>query len=176
MSERNSSLQPYEQLGRRLKRMRISRQETLAEVSGAVEIDVQQLSVFEKGEVRPNEEILDLLISHFELKDEEADKLWKLAGYDAVDAVNTEPESKQVMALNLEDLKIVYTDMVHITVNDFGVIMNFMQGGGPHNPPLAIARVGMSRQHAQSMLELLQKTLGAQQKQLPLPKVSDTTQ
>jgi hypothetical protein len=57
------------------------------------------------------------------------------------------------------DVRIVYTDMLHVSVNDYGVVMNFLQGSGPKNPPLAIARVGMSREHAKSVLEVLQKTL-----------------
>jgi hypothetical protein len=143
--------------------MRVNRRESLAEVSGAVEIDVDTLSVIERGTERPNEEILLLLISHFSIKDEEADVLWKLAGYDV------EPETKPVAVIAAEDLRIVYTDLLHVTVNDFGVVMNFMQNGG--GQPQAIARVGMSREHALSVLEVLQKTLSSQQsRQLPAPK------
>lgn len=140
----------------------------MAEVSGAVEIDLDQLSGIETGTVRPNEEILLLLISHFDLKDEEADKLWKLAGYEQQADTNTSAnESQPAFVLSPEDLKIVYTDMIHISVNNYGVVMNFMQSGGTQNQPLAISRVGMSREHAESMLKLLQQSLSQQQKQLP---------
>ncbi len=57
------------------------------------------------------------------------------------------------------DARIVYTDMVHVMVNNYGVIMNFMQTAGPGSQPLAVSRIGMSREHAQSVLEVLQKTL-----------------
>jgi transcriptional regulator with XRE-family HTH domain len=163
MSETNKSKTPYASLGHQLKRMRVNRRESLAEVSGAVEIDIDTLHIIEQGAARPNEEILLLLISHFSIKDEEADLLWKLADYD------TEPEPKPVAVMSAEDLRIVYTDLLHVTVNDAGVVMNFMQNGG--SQPLAIARVGMSREHALKVLEVLQKTLiVSQQSALPAPK------
>lgn len=170
MSEINKSEHPFDKLGRSLKKMRISRQETLADVSGAVEIGIDHLEVIEAGKSRPGEDILLLLISHFELKEVEAEKLWELAGYAPnVTARPDELSAKQTVMVTPEDLKIVYTDMVHVSVNNFGVVMNFMQGGGANNQPLAIARVGMSTEHALSVLEVLQKTLAAQ-KQLPAPK------
>lgn len=168
MSDKHKSELPFGPLGRRLKRMRVSRQESLAEVSGAVEIDLDQLSNIETGVLRPNEEILLLLISHFELKDDEADKLWKLAGYEQqTDTSMAATDSQPAFVLSSEDLKIVYTDMIHISVNNYGVVMNFMQSGGSQNQPLAISRVGMSREHAESMLKLLQQSLDQKQKQLP---------
>lgn len=154
--------------------MRVSRQESLAEVSGAVEIDIEDLTTFEHGSRRPNEDILLLLISHFGIKEEEAEKLWNLAGYDKIGAPSASSDNqinKPTVMVTPDDLKIVYTDMVHVAVNNYGVIMNFMQGSGPESQPLAIARVGMSREHAQSVVEILQKTLAAQQtKQIPAPK------
>lgn len=173
MKETNRSETPFGPLGRRLKRLRVSRKESLAEVSGAVEIDIDQLSNIELGLKRPNEEILLLLISHFGIKDEEADKLWKLAGYEQEGIAAVQNETQKLIAINPEDLKIVYTDLVHVAANEYGVIMNFMQGNSANNQPLAIARVGMSREHAQSVLEVLQKTLNqSSSKILPSPKIS----
>jgi hypothetical protein len=57
------------------------------------------------------------------------------------------------------DARIVYTDTVHVVANNHGVVMNFLQNAGPNNQTLAVARVGMSREHAKSVLELLQRTL-----------------
>src|SRR3989337_1467201 len=71
----------YKQLGRKLKELRGRASETLAEASGAVEIDVRELAAIELGQARPNEEVLLLLISHFGVKDEDAVKLWEMAGY-----------------------------------------------------------------------------------------------
>lgn len=149
--------------------MREKLQESVAEVSGAVEIDSTELAAFEQGADRPSEDILLLLISHFGVKEEEAGQLWKLAGYDKEDFIidaNQDGDKPPVFVMP-GDARIAYTDMVHIMVNNYGVVMNFMQGPGPNNQPMIVSRIGMSREHAQSMLELLQRTLNTSPKSLP---------
>lgn len=158
----------YKQLGRKLKELRSRVNESLAEASGAVEIDIRELASFELGQSRPNEEVLLLLISHFGAKDEEAVKLWELAGYGidkipvahlsssdqiAIEASRPEPEKR-----------ILFTDVVDVVVNNYGVVMNFMQGAGPNRPAAPVARVGMSREHAKSVLKILQVTLNQTEK------------
>src|SRR5476651_2461314 len=71
----------FRQLGKTLKELRNRVNETLAEASGAVEIDVKQLAGYELGHSRPTEDVLLLLISHFGVRDDDAVKLWELAGY-----------------------------------------------------------------------------------------------
>lgn len=157
--------QPFKTLGSQLKRLREKRKESLVEVSGAVEIDPEVLHAYEEGSARPQEDILLLLISHFATKEDLATKLWELAGYDQ-DELPTQngsnapqEELQQSIVQASHDVPIVYTDMVHIMVNNYGVIMNFMQTAGSNNQPMAVSRVGMSKEHAQSVLEVLQKTL-----------------
>src|SRR3989344_7970311 len=72
---------PYKPLGKKLKELRNQANESLAEASGAVEIDVRQLASYELGQARPAEDVLLLLISHFGVKDDEAVRLWEVAGY-----------------------------------------------------------------------------------------------
>ncbi len=164
MSEANKE-HPFKSLGGKLKQLREKRQESLAEVSGAVEIDPDVLQAFEQGSERPGEDILLLLISHFATKDEVATKLWELAGYDqdelpmqqSDNAASQSIKSDAVTMAN--NAPVVYTDMVHVMVNNYGVVMNFMQTSGSNTQPQAIARIGMSREHAASVLEILQKTL-----------------
>jgi DNA-binding XRE family transcriptional regulator len=167
---------PYKSLGTLLKRLREKKQQTLAEVSGAVEIDVTTLTDIEQGLERPSEDILLLLISHFAIRDDEATKLWELAGYLPPDGAHPEPplNGAQPVLVMPMDVRIVYTDMAHIAVNKYGLTMNFMQSGGPGNRPLAVARIGMSTEHAESVLELLQKALQqAKPKLLPAPESKD---
>jgi DNA-binding XRE family transcriptional regulator len=176
MSSKNEL--PYKRLGLSLKQMRVRRQESLAEVSGAVEIESDFLSAIESGAERPSEDVLALLISHFSVRDEIARRLWELAGYDinsdaGTDDVDSTAQQNAVMIMPM-DLRIVYTDMVHVVVNDYGLVMNFMQTGGAGNKPLAIARVGMSREHARSVLDVLQKTLAqSEPKHLPAPRQAE---
>lgn len=164
---------PYKTLGGRLRAMRERLRESLAEVAGSVEIEPDALVTIEEGKSRPSEDILLLLISHFAVKEDEAIALWELAGYERLDGFsqgNTNDDSAKgsVMMLPI-DARIAYTDMAHVVVNDHGVVLNFMQTNGPSNQPMIVSRLGMSREHAQSIIELLQKTLsGAQQSPSPL--------
>ncbi len=164
MTEKSSGNHPFHQLGLALKQTRLRRRESLAEVSGAVEIDVEMLGEFEKGTRRPSEDLLLLLISHFAIKEDHATKLWELAGYDqqdvpAIHMMNDDNgEIKPMVAVLQLDPRITYTDKVHVMVNNYGVVINFMQSAGS-TQPLTIARVGMSKEHAQSVLKILESTL-----------------
>src|SRR5256885_9173824 len=73
---------PFKTLGEKLKAIRQKLHESVAEVSGAVEIDEQQLARIEQGQERPSEDVLLLLINHFGMQEDDAANLWQLAGYD----------------------------------------------------------------------------------------------
>lgn len=155
----DNSKKPFASFGRRLRALRENAQESVDEVSGAVEIAKEELLKIEDGEIRPPEEVLNLLINHFDLADKEEERLWELAGY-RTDDLNDSLQNVASIMLMPFDGRIVYSDMAQVTINNFGVVMNFMQVGGGKQP-LAIARIGMSKEHAKSVLELLQKTIEA---------------
>lgn len=161
--------------------MREKLHESVAEVSGAVEIDPDTLVRIERGERCPSEDVLMLLISYFNFKEEDAVSLWELAGYDREGmSQNVVPNSsedisnKPMVMLVQPDNRVIYTDMVNVTVNNHGVVMNFLQTGGtPDSQPNVIARMGMSREHAKSVMQVLKDTLEhtePPQKTLPAPR------
>jgi hypothetical protein len=150
---------PYKPLGRQLKELRSRVNESLAEASGAVEIDVRQLASYELGQDCPTEDVLLLLISHFGAKDDEAVRIWEMAGYgtEKIPASRMGSVDLQPTTTNDEN-RTMFTDVVDIMVNNYGVVMNFMQtgqGGTTHH----VSRVGMSREHAKSILKILEHTL-----------------
>lgn len=147
----------FRPLGKRLKELRNRANESLAEASGAVEIDVKDLAGFELGRQRPSEEVLLLLISHFGAHDDEAVTLWELAGYD-MDKVPAAHQSNAETSASV-DSPILFTDVVDVVVNNYGVVMNFMQAERSAGKQRSVARVGMSREHAKSVLHILQTTL-----------------
>ena len=182
MNREQSAPTPYKALGEKLRAARISRKKTIADASGAIEIDEATFKSIEQGKQRPAEDVLMVLISYLEIAEEEADKLWDLAGYGEANTSQNVIDLSQPVAMMMPmDLRVVYTDMVHVMINDFGVIMNFMQNAGPGNQPLAVARIGMSKTHAKSVLEILDKSLKqADQKRprrqlKPLNKPTDQT-
>ena len=153
---------PYKALGAKIKAARIQLKRTVAEASGAIEIDESVFKRIEQGEQRPAEDTLMVLISYLEIKEEDAADLWELAGYiDAKTGQSNVLELGQSIAMMMpSDNRIVYTDMVHVLINDFGVVMNFFQNTGqPGSQPLAVSRIGMSKEHAKSVLEILEKSL-----------------
>jgi transcriptional regulator with XRE-family HTH domain len=159
MSEQKES--PFRTLGRQLKALRNRANESIAEASGAVEIEAEKLASFELGQARPTEDVLLLLISHFGAKDDEAVRLWEMAGYglDKIPVTHNANEELIVPAAQSLEPRVLFTDIVDVTVNNYGVVMNFMQGGSPNAKPVSVARVGMSREHAKSVLEILRLTI-----------------
>jgi hypothetical protein len=159
--------------------MRERLQETVAEVSGAVEIDSKILEEIEKGLKRPSEDILMLLISHFSVKEEEAVKLWELAGYTKADNHDQRPkrdETIQPVLVMPIDTRVVYTDKANVTTNKYGVTISFIQTDGPNGQPLAVSRVGMSREHALKMVQIIQQSLNPEgPKLLPSPESKEET-
>ena len=179
---------PYKSFGEVLKKIRLSKAKTPAEVAGAVEIDENRLKMYEKGAQRPEEDILNLLIQFFGLEGSQAEELWHLAGYklESAESKNSSAGGVGIPFPDLDGLKqivisvvspenrVVYTDMVQVSANKYGVIMNFLQGGGPNNQPLAVSRIGMSREHAKSVIDVLQKTLDQMDSPVPPKQIGST--
>lgn len=160
----NQNSEPYAALGARLRFLREQWQQSVAEVSGTLEIEENILSSIEAGKTLPSIEMLDMLISHFLLTDDQAQDLRDLAddqqdgAGDALASGIDDMLMKQVVMYLPLDNKIVYTDSMHATVNDNGVVLQFMQAM-PNGQQAPIARVGMSQEHAQKVIDVLQNTL-----------------
>jgi DNA-binding XRE family transcriptional regulator len=163
MSEQNH--EPYQALGSRLKFLREQWQQTVQDVSGTLEIDESTLLAIESGMTLPAKELLDMLISHFLLTEDQAQDLHDLAESQldqAGEALSSGIEDmlmKQVVMYLPVDNKVVYTDTMHATVNDHGVTLQFMQTPASGHQPVGVSRVGMSREHAEKVIEVLQNTL-----------------
>lgn len=152
---------PYAKLGSYLKVLRESHHESLAEVSGAVEIDEPHLIAIEDGTSRPSEDILILLLNHFEVQETKVAEIMQLAGYDqsvlSDDDMPDRPDMRQAMMIML-DPRVMYSDSVEVTANGQGVTVQFSQTacqGGP----LTVSRIGMSREQAKIVMGLLHQVL-----------------
>lgn len=173
MSEEQQE-QPFKTLGEKLKTIRQKLHESLSEVSGAVEIDEQSLLKIEQGKERPSEDILMLLINHFGMQDDDAAKLWQLAGYDDSgdqDHDHTpgqhDHQNRTMVMIMAVDPRVIYSDGAQVTANSNGVILGFSQGVGT-SQAMTTAKIGMSREQAYSLLRTLERTLEASKpRQLP---------
>ena len=176
MSENGQEL-PFKVLGEKLKTIRQKLHESVAEVSGAVEIDEHALQRIEQGHERPTEDILLLLINHFGMRDDEAAGLWQLAGYDQPGehdhtGSQNDNQNRTMVMIMAVDPRIIYSDGVQVTANSSGVVLGFAQGAGTSNS-LTTARIGMSREQAYGLLRTLQHTLEAS-KPRQLPEQTDS--
>lgn len=148
-----------------MRRLREHNRESVAEVSGAVEIDEGELSKIEAGTERPSEDILLLLISHFSVEDDKAAELWQLAGYDhQEDGHEHDPEPQQhgrppQTLMVMIDPRVMYSDNIEVATNDKGVVVNFSQSAGQNGQLLAIARIGMSHDQAKVVMGVLHQAL-----------------
>lgn len=168
---------PFVTLGKHLKYVREQSSQSLAEVSGAVEIEASLLERIEAGAERPHEDILLLLISYFNIQDQEAVQLWDLAGYDGdmPDKIRGGEDqvinAKTTVMLLAIDMRTMYTDGLDIEQNKAGLTLNFTQASTKQHPS-PIARLGMSYEQAQMVLNqlqsaLLQRKYNSGPKQLP---------
>jgi transcriptional regulator with XRE-family HTH domain len=154
----------YQEFGEKLKTIRQKAKETIDEVSAAVEMEALAIKDLEQGKAKPSEDLILMLISHFDLSEREAVSLWQLAGYSPAktNIAGLSPDGKgivQMAFISAADAKVIYTDMVNVSSNRFGVVINFLQGLGGSSQPLAVSRIGMSHAHAKSLIEALQKTV-----------------
>jgi len=171
---KNDKKQP-DSLGAKLKALRALKAATLADVSSAVEIAEKDLRAFESDRQTPSEDELILLVRYYELDEAKSMQLWKTAGYTGSPTneryfeLNAAPDEPQApvqsfmpehmsIGIMLQDPRVMYTDMAQVSLNDHGLVLNFMQTAGK-DKPTAVARVGMSREHALSVIAMLQKTL-----------------
>jgi DNA-binding XRE family transcriptional regulator len=184
----NQSKKPFASLGCHLKTVREQSRRSLAEVSGAVEIDQHELEQIEAGRQRPEEEVMLLLISYFDVQDQEALQLWKLANYDSdlsdhlqidqADAIagNGLPLTGKPMVMLLAlDVRTMYSDGLDVTVNPAGITLQFTQAVANQSQPAPVARIGMSHKQAELVLKTLQQAMlhakyGGGIKQLPPPQ------
>ncbi len=160
MSESNA---PFTTLGKHLKYIREQQDESLAEVSGAVEIDAMRLERIEAGRERPSEDILLLLISHFDMNEQQAVQLWELADYgdEMPDQIKPDVEqmlNKQVVMLLATDTRTLYSDGVEAAVNKAGVTLNFTQANG-QNSNSTVSKIGMSLEQAQEVIRQIQSAM-----------------
>jgi transcriptional regulator with XRE-family HTH domain len=164
MNDMNQRI-PYETLGSQLRHLRERNKESMAEVSGAVEIDEIELGKIEAGAQRPSEDILLLLISHFAVEDDKAAELWQLAGYDRQEEVHDHehegsPNStRQQTLMVMIDPRVMYSDSVEVVANSKGVVLNFSQAAGQNGQPLTISRIGMSHEQAKLVMGILHQAL-----------------
>ena len=107
---------------------------------------------------------IEVLALHYSLREPEAQRLLELAGHEPqpfdleLDAANLD---LGILSKDMEMLfaPVFYTDMVNVAVTDFGITINFIQSGSENEKPVIVSRVGMSHEHAQSIVTVIKEAL-----------------
>ena len=167
------SKHPYKLLGSKLRRLRHDAQESLSDVSAAIEVDTQFLLRIEAGLVQPSEDILILLMNHFDVDDKEALYLWQQANYEKASA--NESTTPQIYLIPMLDNKILYTHQVDVQSNKKDIVINFSQPDIDGSPTTTM-RVGMSNAVAQELHLQLSKAITHSQQPSKLLPTKTTTE
>lgn len=153
----------YKELGTKLREYRKKLDIGIKGVSRSLEINYSYLSKLETGTERPSRDLLNKIIFNYGLQKEQAIELFNLAGYrGGVIAVTNEAEKKQKETPQVEipvGSQTLYSDVVNITVTPHGFVLNFAQQLGPTNQYVIVSRIGMSKEHVESLIKVLKGLL-----------------
>lgn len=178
-------MRKYFEFGQKIKAYRETKGESITKVAVAINKDRTYISKLENGHERPSELVLNRLISHFSLSTAEAAELSVLSGYKGSSVVVDKKERKEVTEMadinaptgeklpeNAKQIQvdagrtpILYTDSVFVTSSQWGIVFDFAQNVGPTNQQTVVARLGMSKEHAKALLDVLRKRLEADENQ-----------
>lgn len=163
-------------LGKKLRNMRSNAGKSLSEVSSVVGIDKTFLSKVETGDRRPSQSVLDSLLHYYKADIVVRDELYRHARFPHIsshhgilDNLKTEgegvfknmnqdvnPPVQQNAQVNVpNNLPILYSDSVWVTASPFGLVFDFGQRMGPTNNVNVVSRVGLSKEHAEALAEVL---------------------
>lgn len=57
------------------------------------------------------------------------------------------------------NLPVLYTDSVLVSINQFGIVLDFAQSMSTTNQQSVVSRLGMSKEHAEALLKVLKERL-----------------
>lgn len=164
------------ELAKKIKSYRLLQKESITSAAKAMGINRTYLSKLENGHITPSLDVLNLLIKHYSLSQQESSLLSKLANHGGgglmlenferkeeprmEEKIIPEPNLSKGVRINVSDkTPVLYTDSVFVTSSQYGVVFDFAQNMASTNQQNIVARVGMSREHAKALLKVLQERL-----------------
>lgn len=164
-------MKKYAPLGEKLKKYRQDLGLTAKDIAHVTNTSRSYITRLENGYEKPQFSILSILISHYSLSGREASELLTLAGY-PTGGVIVPQEGREVFKIDKSknpneiqvnlpnDLKALYSDSMFVHLSPFGLVLDFAQTVGPTNQQqTVVSRIGMSKEHAKAMVEVIQRKL-----------------
>lgn len=170
----------FKSFGNIIRSYRDKRGETITQAAKVMGMGRSYLSKLEHGHEQPSQKILSDLVSHYSLSKVEAIHLSELAGYEggvvAVNPIQRKevfkmekkqiPKGKKFKEIKVPDnIQVLYSDSVFVTSSQWGVVFDFAQNVGSTNTQNVVARIGMSKEHARALMNVIQKRLAAPKSQ-----------
>ena len=151
-----------EAIGEFLKRQREAVRESLAEASGAVEITPDALHKIETGRSLPSEDILLLLMRHFNVDEDRAERMLDMAGYGENEAFTALAEAealvRQICVMLPLDTRVLHVEDSRVRATPDGVVADFLQQSA-NGQQVSVARVSLSKRQARQLIDNLQQAL-----------------
>jgi|SRR3989344_811078 len=164
------------ELGKKIKSYRLLQKESITSASKTMGINRTYLSKLENGHIKPSLDVLNLLVKHYSLSQQESRLLSNLANHGGgglmlenferkeeprmEEKIIPEPNLSQGVQVNVSDkTPVLYTDSVFVTSSQYGVVFDFAQNMASTKQQNIVARVGMSREHAEALLKVLHERL-----------------
>ena len=167
----------FEDLALKLREHRQRKKESITVVADVIGVDRTYLSKLENGHERPSIEILNNLVRHYSLSENEANDLFLAAGYRSGVVISRKEENMDKtdkpiqpgVQINLNgNLPVLYSDSVFITSNPYGVSLDFAVNMGPTNQQNVVSRIGMSKEHAKALAETILRQLSVPNQKQPV--------
>lgn len=139
-------------------------------VAEKIGVSASYYSRIENGKERPSTDALENISKLYDLAPEDILLLKQFAGYEPVNATNSQPQTintednaKGFPPINVkidpEKNRILFSDGMYISISDNGVVFDFGQKVGPNNEQVIVARIGVSYRHAEKIHKLLGEQL-----------------
>ncbi len=160
----------------KLRKVREEQKYTLEQVANAIGVSKVYLSNLENGYEKPSSATLGKLREFYKLNKDFAFEATEtandssLSSSDTSKEVSSMPEEQkqkpagqtQTQTLQIkvpETLNVLYSDSAFVTASRFGLVFDFAQTVGPTNQQNVVARIGMSKEHAESLMRVLQQKI-----------------
>lgn len=180
-----STLKLLQGFGNQIRILRKRKNMTGSHLARSLSMDRTYISKLENGSIQPNSKMINRLAEYFGLSKEDRNDLFTLAGLSSEGNLPKEVSRQDFTNINGKEvermdnksemskdgnnagiqinipnnLQVFYTDSVFVTVNAFGVILDFAQTMPGVKQQSVVARLGMSKDHAKAFLSVLGQQL-----------------
>lgn len=157
-------------LGLEIRRLREKAGLSLVEAAKAIGITRSHLNKIELDQSRPSQKKLKLILDYFGVDPSGSEILKQLASRRANKVTTKETQMNNKVDANSQKATtsvaidpnakpVLYSESVFIQSSDFGLTMDFAQRVGLSDQQFVVARIGMSFEHANKMIEVINDQL-----------------